>query len=158
MKYLNKIEYKLVKEQVSDYHTKQLTSPRDAYDWFKHLEDSDREKFIVVCLDVKNKVVCFDIVGIGSVSHVAVSPREIIKSAILSNASGIILIHNHPSGDCMPSPQDEKLTDNMKRACDMFEITVVDHLIVGKGQYYSIADNKRTHIDNTDKLASIMNE
>ncbi len=144
MKYLRKIEYKLVREEVSEFHSKQMSSSQDVYGWFKHLENSEKEKFIVVCLDVKNRVVCFDIIGMGSVSQCTITPREVVKSAIMSNASSIVLIHNHPSGDCEYSKEDNRLTADLREACKLFNISVLDHVIIGHGEYYSFADKTKT--------------
>ena len=144
MEYLQKIEYKLVRERVSEYHSKRMNGPRDVHTWFKHLQDSEREKFIVLCLNVKNQVVCFDVISIGSVSQCNVSPREVVKSAILCNASSIILIHNHPSGDCTPSEADRNLTIGLQNACSIFDIKVLDHIIIGNGEFYSIGEKSKT--------------
>ena len=146
MKYLQKIQYKLVREEVSEYHTRQMKESRDVYNWFKYLGDSEKEKFIVLCLDVKHKVVCFDMIGIGGITQCEIHPREVIKAAILSNASAIILIHNHPSGDCFPSQQDRKLTQMLKGACTVFNITVLDHIVIGHNEYYSLKEDTKTEI------------
>ena len=70
------------------------------------------------------------------------SPRELLKAAILSNATGIIMLHNHPSGSLQPSRQDISLTDKLKMVCDLVDVKLLDHIIVGRGnEYYSFYEN-----------------
>ena len=139
MKFLEKIEYKLVREEVSEHSTKQIKGADDVFEWFKFLSDAEKEKFIVVCLNSKAKIVCFDMVGIGTVNQCPVYPREIVKAAILSNSPSIILIHNHPSADPTPSQADSQLTRDVKAACKLLGIQVLDHIIIGFNGYYSFA-------------------
>ena len=70
-----------------------------------------------------------------------VHPREVFKSAILSNAAGIILLHNHPSGECTPSESDIKTTKQLVECGNLMQIPVKDHVIVGGGNYYSFREN-----------------
>lgn len=79
------------------------------------LKRADREHLLVVSVDAKVKPVCIEVVGIGSLSVMHVELREIFKHAILSNASAIIMIHNHPSGDVTSSPADFKITKRIKK-------------------------------------------
>lgn len=108
----------------------------------KLLRDADREYMIVVCLNTKMKPIAYHIVSIGTINATVVEPREILKPAILSNASSIIMMHNHPSGDTRPSKEDVKITHRMTKACgDIMGIPLLDHIIVGGGEnpqrYYS---------------------
>lgn len=91
------VSLKLVKEQSVLYETRVISNPYDAYKLIKNfLIDSDREKFVVACLDTKNQPVNISVVSIGSVNSAIVHPREVFKVAMLSNASKIICFHNHP--------------------------------------------------------------
>ena len=108
------VSLKLVKESSVLYETRRISSPYDAYKLIQDfLVDSDREKFVVACLDVKNQPVNIQIVSIGSVSSSIVHPREVFKVAILSNASKIICFHNHPSGNTDFSREDEVITKRL---------------------------------------------
>ena len=80
---------------------------------FVHLE-MVKERFVPYGVEAKVKLVCIEVVGIGSLSVIHVEQREIFKHAVLSNASAIIMIHNHPSGDVSPSPADFKITKRIK--------------------------------------------
>jgi DNA repair protein RadC len=89
------------------YKERRITSPEDAYKLLKKfLVESDRERFVVVCLDTKNQPTAINICHIGSLNASIVHPREVMKSAILSNAASILVGHNHPSQDPTPSRED----------------------------------------------------
>ena len=92
----------------------------------------ETEQFRILFLDRKNVLIADEIQGKGTVDHVPVYPREVIKRALDLNASALILVHNHPSGDPTPSTADISMTEEIARACDAVGITVHDHLIVGK--------------------------
>jgi len=108
-----------------------LSDPSTAYDLIrKELESSDRERFLSIMLDNRNHLIGVETVYIGTINAVSVSPRDIFKSAILANAVSIILAHNHPSGDLVPSDHDIALTKILTEAGDLLGIQVLDHLIV----------------------------
>lgn len=95
------------------------------------------EQFRVLYLDRKNRLLADEAQAEGTVDHVPVYPREIAKRALELNASAIILVHNHPSGDATPSPADIDMTGQIRAAIDTFGITLHEHLIVGKGKPFS---------------------
>lgn len=99
-----------------------------------HLE---REQFRVLYLDRKNVLIADEVIQNGTVDHVPVYPREIIKQALELNASALILVHNHPSGDATPSEADIEMTHTIKSGGDALGITLHDHLVIGKGQTFS---------------------
>ena len=106
----------------------------------KYLENSDREQFVVLHLNTKNKINAIETVSIGSLNLSVVTPREIFKGAILHNSASIILVHNHPSGDPTPSPDDIITTKKIMEAGDILGIRVLDHVIVGDNRYISLKD------------------
>jgi DNA repair protein RadC len=107
-----------------------------------YLADVDREHFVVLLLNQKNRVVGVNTVSIGSLTASVVHPREVFKPAILSNAAAIILAHNHPSGAPQPSQEDRVLTVRLVAAGKLLGISVLDHVIIGDGTsaYFSFAD------------------
>ena len=107
-----------------------------------YLADVDREHFVVLLLNQKNRVVGVNTVSIGSLTASVVHPREVFKPAILSNAASIILAHNHPSGQPQPSQEDRVLTVRLVAAGKLLGISVLDHVIIGDGTsaYFSFAD------------------
>ena len=100
----------------------------------------DREQFLVCCLDAKNASIGVNVVSIGTLTLSLVHPREVFKPAILLNACAIIAVHNHPSGDPTPSPEDRTLTTRLREAGDLLGIRLLDHLILGDDRLYSFAD------------------
>ena len=124
------------------YHT-QIRSSADASTLLHtYLADVDREHFVVLMLDQKNKIIGINTVSVGSLTASVVHSREVFKPAILSNAAAIILAHNHPSGQPQPSQEDRILTVRLVAAGKLLGISVLDHVIIGDGTsaYFSFAD------------------
>lgn len=108
-----------------------LTMPHQAAQAFCALVGNpDREFFLVMLLDGKNRLTGLHIVSEGSLNQSIVHPRETFKAAILSNAAAMILAHNHPSGDTTPSREDLEITRRLREAGDILGIRVLDHVIV----------------------------
>lgn len=95
------------------------------------------EQFRVLFLDRRNKLIADEDLGQGTVDHVPVYPREIAKRSLQLNASALILLHNHPSGDPSPSPSDIDMTQNIAEVAHTLGIVLHDHLIIGKGSSFS---------------------
>lgn len=105
--------------------------------------DRDREAFLVLLLDVKHRVTAEEVVTIGILDGSLVHPREVFKAAVAGGAAGIILAHNHPSGDPKPSGQDKEVTNRMRKAGEILGIPVVDHVIIGStGTHYSFREGE----------------
>lgn len=107
------------------------------------LGQPDREQFCVILLNTKNRIIGLNIVSVGDLSSAVVHPREVLKPAILANASCMILCHNHPSEDLVPSAQDKKITAKIVKAASIMGITVHEHLIINmeNDRYYSFYEN-----------------
>ena len=131
-KRINIVSIKMVKESSFLYQTCQILSPSDAYEMIKEqLEGVDREQFIIACLNTKNEPTNITLVSVGSLNKAIVHPREVFKTAILSNAASIMAFHNHPSGETTPSQQDIQLTNRLYEAGELLGIKLLDHLIIG---------------------------
>ena len=96
------------------------------------------ERFHVLYLDRKNRIISDELLSTGTVDHVPVYPREVIKRALMLNASALILIHNHPSGDPTPSEADLSMTKEIQKGCKYLGLTLHDHIIVGAGTELSL--------------------
>ena len=92
------------------------------------------ERFHVLYLDRKNRLISDECLAIGTVDHVPVYPREVVKRALLNNAMAILVVHNHPAGDPAPSEADIAMTKQLQDACAVLGITLHDHIIVGAGR------------------------
>jgi len=101
------------------------------------MQTLSQEHLYCFCLDIKNNIKSIEMVSKGSLNTSIVHPREVLKATILSNSASIILVHNHPSGDSDPSNDDIEITGRIKKACDIFGISLLDHIIIGKNNYYS---------------------
>ncbi len=120
------------------------TRIHSSIDLFKHyhphLRDLRHEIFKVILLDAKNTVIREETVSEGSLTLSIVHPREVFTLAVRESAASVILLHNHPSGDPSPSPEDHQLTARLVAAGEVLGIRVLDHLVVGDGRYVSFAD------------------
>lgn len=118
-----------------------ITCSADAYELIKpELIDLPHEEFWVILMKRNNEVIKKVQISSGGVSGTAVDPKIIFKNAIENLASGVILAHNHPSGNTNPSEPDKRLTQNLKRAGEVLEIPILDHLIFTDHNYFSFAD------------------
>ena len=138
-KCINIVSIKMVKESSFLYQTRTISSPNDAYEMIQdQLKDLDREQFIIACLNTKNEPTNISVVSVGTLNKAIVHPREVFKTAILSNAASIMAFHNHPSGDTTPSDQDIQLTHRLVEVGELLGIKLLDHLIVGDGTFTSL--------------------
>jgi len=101
----------------------------------------DKEHFMIIFLDSRRKMTNKKIISIGTLDSSLSHPREVFKSAIDHRAAGIILCHNHPSGDTKPSDSDIKLTEKLKQVSQLVEIPLIDHVIVSSRDYFSFNEN-----------------
>ena len=118
-----------------------ITSSKTAYQLLqKRLSDLPHEEFWLLILNRANQVIKEEFISKGGITGTIVDVRLICKSAIENNASGIIIAHNHPSGQIIPSKQDKEITIKLKSALILFDVSLLDHLIIGDLNYFSFAD------------------
>jgi len=106
----------------------------------KRFAHENREHFIVMYLNRRNRVVAHEVLSTGGITGTVVDIRLLIRRALEEHATALILSHNHPSGNFKPSPQDRELTKRIKSAAALFEINILDHVIVSDEGFYSFAD------------------
>ena len=142
LKRINIVSIKMVRESSVLYNIRRISEPKDIVDLGKKfLDELDREELIVACLNAKNEVNSVNVVSIGSLNNSIVHPREVFKTAILSNAASIVMIHNHPSGDVTPSKEDKEITLRIKESGIILGIKLLDHIIIGNDTYYSFKEH-----------------
>jgi DNA repair protein RadC len=117
-----------------------FTSPEQIYEAFQFLKDETKEYFVSLHLDGKNRVMCMDMVSLGSLNQSIVHPREVFKTALLTSAAAILLVHNHPSGDPKPSREDIDITRRLKEVGAVIGISILDHIIIGE-DYLSFVES-----------------
>ena len=122
-------------------HLDRFTSPRQVFDYFHHeFRDSRKEYFLTLLLDGKNRIIRRVQVSQGSLNQSIVHPREVFIPAVKESAAAIILVHNHPTGDPAPSSEDIAITRRLREAGDIMGIKVLDHIIIGDGEYVSFVE------------------
>ena len=115
-----------------------LSSPQLALDFCYHMLSGEKnEKFMVLYLTTKNELIDTEILEEGTINQTAVYPRKVLEGALKHNASALIFVHNHPSGDPTPSRTDKKLTEALVKTAQTIDVTVHDHIIIGKNSHFS---------------------
>jgi len=124
------------------YNKKPINSAKDVYDMFvDEMRNYKKEVLKVVLLDTKNVPIKINEVSVGTLNSSLIHPREVFKEAIKESAYSIILVHNHPSGDCNPSKEDIEITEKLIEAGKSLDIKVLDHIIIGN-EYWSYVEKK----------------
>lgn len=119
-----------------------INSSQEAYERFLALiDDPNKENFLVAYLNRGNKVIKVERISTGGLSKTMADPKVIFKNALLKEATAIMLCHNHPSGVARPSAEDKQLTKSLITAGKIFDIDVLDHLIIGENSYFSFAEH-----------------
>lgn len=119
-----------------------VQSARDVFEYMHGVvPDPNREHLYVLFLNAKNRILRHELVSVGTLTASLIHPREIYKAAIRESAHSIILVHNHPSGDVQPSNADKQVTTVLKRAGELLQIELLDHVIVGTDNWFSFRDH-----------------
>lgn len=130
---------KRIKYQTKDI--KKITSPKDVYNLLRlELQDSKVEIMKVISLNNRNEIKAVNTISVGGVTKVGVGMKEVLSEPIKQMATSIILVHNHPSGDSLPSKADINLTGKINDYAKIFDINVIDHIIIGRDRYTSIKE------------------
>ena len=139
---------RFVREIIFSYLAEEMTgddyleSPESVVKFCRsRLAGLKNETFMAIFLDVKNKVLGYEILQEGTIDKTVLFPRKLVEYALAKNASGIILVHNHTSGDIQPSSHDQSLTREIAAALKPLDIRLLDHLIVGASGHFSLMDN-----------------
>lgn len=127
---------------INNFDKISYNSPESVADYFyDHYRTSNKEEFVILILDSKNKLLALDSVSTGTINSTIVHPREVFKSAIKKSANSIILVHNHPSGDPYPSKEDIQITRRLTEAGEIVGIKVLDHIVIGSNRHFSFKEN-----------------
>ncbi len=144
-------DYSIVAEYKRRFESVNETPARSSKDSYRILlqviaddieAESDREHFYVMFLNGQNKVIKTERLFTGSLTSSAVYPREVIKKVLKYEAATIILMHNHPSGEITPSSSDRAVTKKLQTACSSIDVEILDHIIIGKAEFFSFADHR----------------
>lgn len=120
---------------------KKIKTAEDVYHYFiDELHDKKKEYFYALYLDTKNQVIDEELVSVGILNASLIHPREVFVTALKAHCESVIIIHNHPSGDCEPSENDKDVTKLLVNAGEILGIKVLDHVIVGNNNYMSMKE------------------
>ena len=133
-----------INSSIRDLNGIKLTSADTVFAYYKEiLKDETQECFYCVYLDVTKKVIKDKLLFKGTLNYSLVHPREVFKEAYLIDATAIICVHNHPSGNLTPSMQDIEITDNLVELGKVHGIKILDHVIISNKSYYSFLENNK---------------
>ena len=133
---------KRINREVDNIINTKLNSASLVYKFYKDkIGNKKQEYFYCVYLDNNKKIISDKLLFIGTLNYSVVHPREVFKEAYLVGASAIICIHNHPSGNVLPSRQDYDVTNNLMKVGQLLGIKLLDHIIISKNNYYSFVEN-----------------
>lgn len=131
-----------INKKISNINKIKIIDSNSIFEYYKIiLQDKKQEYFYCVYLDTKNQIIKDKLLFVGTINESLVHPREIFKEAYILSASSIICIHNHPTGNVTPSKNDILITKQLKEVGITLGINVIDHIIIGKDEYYSFMDN-----------------
>lgn len=133
-------QLKMVKEGRVSEEEARYTESGMVFEVCKDMAKLDREHFVVLHLDNKNRIIARETVSIGTLNQAIIHPREVFKAAVHNGSAAIICVHNHPSGDSTPSAEDKEIVQRLDAAGKIIGIRVLDHIIIGDGQYFSEQD------------------
>ena len=140
--YLREVEIKFKKKRVGSKSPagKAMTNPSLVVELFRDLQNEGKEKLIAISLNAKMKIIAFEVVSIGSPKAIYTQPGDCTRTPIMVAATGIIVVHNHPSGDPEPSEEDKEFTRQLMLACGALGLPLHDHIIIGDEDYFSFAN------------------
>ena len=119
---------------------KRIRSAKQASALFRDLKDTTKEHVIALHLNQKNDVLNFEVVSVGTVTASLVDPKAVFGMAVVLRAPKTIVLHNHPTGDPEPSPEDREITSRLREAGRILGVELLDHIIIGEGRYFSFAE------------------
>ena len=136
----SKIKLQMIKEKNYNYNSKKIKSAIDIVKYvngIEHLDKATEENIILICLDSKNKILSYTEIAKGGVNFCNVDFKTIFKTVLLCNASKIILIHNHPSGNAEPSRDDINITRRLLDMAKLMDVQLLDHIVIGDDDFVS---------------------
>ena len=138
---VQRVRLRQVREGSIRFAVERVERPKDVWDAVRgYYRGADREILSALYLDASHAPVCFHVIAVGSRNAAHAAPADVLKPALLANASALVLVHNHPSDRLEPSPEDIALTASIRRACDLLGVRLLDHLVVGDSGFVSLRE------------------
>jgi DNA repair protein RadC len=124
-------------------YKKKIKTAEDVFNYFVDtMKDKKKEYFYALLLDTKNQIISNELISVGTLNSSLIHPREVFNPAIKASSNSIILVHNHPSGDCTPSFEDKEITKILLDAGKMLGVSLLDHVIIGNFGFSSYNENE----------------
>lgn len=136
----SKVKLQLVREKDFEYNIQKITKTKEVVQYLNEIEQIDQsaeERFFVVCLDIKNRILAYSEIARGGTDICPFDMKTIFKVALSCNSSKIIVAHNHPSGVADVSKYDLDTTEKIRQACELMDVTLLDHIVIGEDSYAS---------------------
>lgn len=134
------VTYKGTKVEVPE-GGKRIDSSATIDKLFRSMMDQPTERFVAVMLDAKNRVMGYSVIAMGGTTSCAVTPVDVFRAAVMSGAVGLVVMHNHPSGDPHPSQDDIVFTGRLVQCASLLGVRIIDHVIIAREGYYSFLDS-----------------
>ena len=132
----------LVRETIATLESRDMSGPNMVMQFMRTLKiDADKEHFHALHISARNRLLSVDLVSVGTLTASLVHPRELFRKAIIAGCAGIVITHNHPSGDTRPSPEDRSTTRRIVQAGKILGIPVLDHVIWCESGYFSFKED-----------------
>ena len=153
-----RVFYDVVRDQVEPGASLQtVRAGEDAIRYYLGLQaqglvPADREAFCALYLNARHRTIGFHICSIGTLNSAPVAPANVFRPAIALGAMAVIVAHHHPSGDCTPSAEDRRVTERLTECGQLLGVQLLDHLVIGRGRFYSFADGRHQPIAVRDLL------
>jgi len=157
----NAYKLEVVKTKLREPAT-EVTSPKAVAEFNRDLVRYEREHFVRLDLDTRKRVIGRETVHIGTVDQVVIHPTDVFRGALLSGAAGVVLVHNHPSGDPEPSENDRRISEQLHEIANLLQLEIVDFVIVTEdGRYWSEVDDQVGRLPqttNSQQALTVFNE
>lgn len=127
-----------VTAEVNDQQAEKITNLTSVTEKYGFLRERPKEHFYAVFLKSDNEIIGDKLIGLGSTGSAPADLKDIARTAVLTNASAVILVHNHPSNNDTATPGDKQLTQEIQRGLGIFDIEVLDHVIISQNDHYSM--------------------
>lgn len=138
---VRRIRLRQVRDGSVRFAVERVERPRDVWEAVRgYYRGADREILSALYVDAHHAPVCFHVIAVGSRNAAHAAPADVLKPALLANATALVLIHNHPSGQLEPSAEDIALTASIRRACDLLGLHLLDHLVIGDAGFVSLGE------------------
>lgn len=139
-------EYKIRREFLREEPTTRFMNPQDAFRYLMQNcyqdEEMYRENCYVLFLNNKRSIIGHTLLSTGGIDSTVIDVKIVVKMALDCLATAVIISHNHPSGEATPGKSDILMTSKLKKALDVFDISLLDHIVVGESSYYSFSDEQ----------------